>query len=66
MGVNALIHAIIVLIVFGLIWWLVETHILPKVADPFNTIIRVALIIVVVLLLLSLIGYGAGIGFTHR
>ena len=66
MGVNALIHAIIVLIVFGLIWWLVETYILPKVADPFNTIIRVALIIVVVLWLLSLIGYGAGIGFPNR
>ena len=66
MGVNSLIHAIIVLIVFGLIWWLVETYILPKVADPFNTIIRVALIIVVVLWLLSLIGYGAGIGFAHR
>ena len=66
MGVNSLIHAIIVLIVFGLVWWLVETYILPKVADPFNTIIRVALVIVVVLWLLSLIGFGAGIGFTHR
>ena len=66
MGVDSLIHAIIVLIVFGLIWWLVETYILPKVADPFNTIIRVALIIVVVLWLLSLIGYGAGLGFPHR
>ena len=66
MGVNSLIHAIFVLVVFGIVWYLVETYILPKVADPFNMIIRVALVIVVVLWLLSLIGYGAGIGFTHR
>ena len=33
MGVNALIYAVIVLVVFGLVWWLVETYILPKVAD---------------------------------
>ena len=66
MGVNALIYAIIVLIVFGLVWWMVETYILPKVADPFNTIIRVVLVIAVVLVLLSFIGYGPGIGLIHR
>ena len=66
MGVNSLIAALVVLIIFGLIWWLVETYILPKVADPFNTIIRVGLVIVVILWLLSLIGYGPGFGLMHR
>ena len=66
MGVNSLIYGVIVLVVFGLVWWLVETYILPKVADPFNTIIRVVLVIAVVLWLLSLIGFGPGIGLIHR
>ena len=66
MGVNTLIYGVIVLVVFGLVWWLVETYILPKVADPFNTIIRVVLVIAVVLWLLSLIGFGPGIGLIHR
>ena len=66
MGVNSLIAALVVLIIFGLIWWLVETYILPTVADPFNTIIRVGLVIVVILWLLSLIGYGPGFGLMHR
>ena len=66
MGVNSLIYALVVLIIFGLIWWLVETYILPKVADPFNTIIRVGLVIVVILWLLSLIGFGPGFGLMRR
>ena len=66
MGVNALIYAVLVLVVFGIVWYLVETYILPKVADPFNTIIRVVLVIAVVLWLLSLIGFGPGIGLIHR
>ena len=66
MGVNALIYAVLVLVVFGIVWYLVETYILPKVADPFNTIIRVGLVIIVVLWLLSLIGVGPGIGLIHR
>ena len=66
MSVNALIYVLLVLVVFGLVWWLIETYILPKVADPFNTIIRVGLIIVVVVWLLSLIGFGPGIGLIHR
>ena len=66
MGANAFIYAILVLVVFGLVWWLVEKYILPNVADPFNTIIRVGLVIIVVLWLLSLIGFGPGIGLIHR
>ena len=66
MGVNALIYAVLVLVVFGIVWYLVETYILPKVADPFNTIIRVGMVIIVVLWLLSLIGFGPGIGLIHR
>ena len=66
MSVNALIYAVLVLIVFGLIWGMIETYIMPKVADPFNMIIRVVLVIAVVLVLLSLIGFGPGIGLIHR
>ena len=66
MGVNALIYILFVLVVFGIVWYLIETYILPKVADPFNTIIRVGLVIIVVLWLLSLIGFGPGIGLIHR
>ena len=66
MGVNSLIYAVLVLVVFGIVWYLVETYILPKVADPFNTIIRVGMVIIVVLWLLSLIGFGPGIGLIHR
>ena len=66
MSVNALIYVFLVLVVFGLVWWLIEAYILPKVADPFNTIIRVGLVVVVVVWLLSLIGFGPGIGLIHR
>ena len=62
MGVNSFL----VLVVLGIIWYLVETYILPKVADPFNTLIRVGMVILIILWLLSLIGYGPGIGLTHR
>ena len=62
MGVNSFL----VLVVLGIIWYLVETYILPKVADPFNTLIRVGMVILIILWLLSLIGFGPGIGFTHR
>ena len=51
-----LVTIIVTLIILGLIWWLIQAYILPRVAEPFRTIIVVVLVIAVILWLLSLIG----------
>ena len=57
MGLETLIHLLVVLVIFGLVWWLLQTYVLPKVAEPFSTIIVVILVLAVIFWLLSLIGF---------
>ena len=56
MTIAALIHIVIILIVFGLCWWLLSTYVLPHVAPPFNILIIVVLALCLILYLLSLVG----------
>jgi hypothetical protein len=51
-----IIHIIVVLLVLSLVWWLFATYILPRVPEPFRTIIIVLLVLCVCLWLLSLVG----------
>ncbi len=53
----SLISIIVVLIVLGLVWWLFSTYVLPRVPDPFRTVIIIVLVLAVCLWLLSLIGW---------
>jgi len=54
---------LIVLLVFALVWWLLSAFILPRLPEPFRTIIIVVCILILILYLLSLVGIGPGIGF---
>ena len=51
-----IIQIIVVLLVMDLVWWLFSTYVLPRVPDPFKTIIIVILVVAVCLWLLSLVG----------
>lgn len=56
MSLDATVHILVVLIIFGLVWWLLQTYVLPKVAEPFRTIIIVILVLLLVFWLLGLVG----------
>lgn len=56
MSLDMLVHVVIVLIILGLVWWLLQTYILPKVAEPFRTMVIVVVVLCVILYLLSLLG----------
>jgi hypothetical protein len=51
-----IVQIIVMLLVFALVWWLFSTYVLPRVPDPFKTIIIVILVVAVCLWLLSLVG----------
>jgi len=51
-----IIPLIVTLLVCALVWWLFSTYVLPRVVEPFKTIIIVVLVIAVCLWLLSLVG----------
>lgn len=51
-----IIQIVVVLIVLALVWWLLSTYVLPRLPEPFRTIIIVLLVILLCLWLLSLIG----------
>lgn len=52
----SLIQIVITLLVLALCWWLFQTYILPRVPEPFKTIIIVILVLFVILWLLSIAG----------
>lgn len=51
-----IITIIVYLLVFGLVWWLFSSYVLPHVAEPFRTIIIVVLVLALCVWLLSLVG----------
>lgn len=51
-----IVQIIGMLLVLALVWWLFSTYVLPRVAEPFKTLIIVILVIAVCLWLLSLVG----------
>ena len=58
MGTATLVHIILVLIVLGLAWWLLQKFVLPRLAEPFPTIIIVVLVVALILWLLGFLGMG--------
>jgi hypothetical protein len=52
----SIIGIVVVLLVLALVWWLFSTYILPRVPEPFKTIIIVVLVLGVCLWLLRLAG----------
>lgn len=52
----SVISVVVVLIVLALVWWLFSTYVLPRLPEPFRTIIIVVLVLAVCLWLLSLVG----------
>jgi hypothetical protein len=52
----SIIGIVSVLLVLALVWWLFSTYILPRVPEPFKTIIIVVLVLGVCLWLLQLAG----------
>ncbi len=53
----SVVGIIAVLIVLAQVWWLFSTYVLPRLPEPFRTLIIVVLVIAVCLWLLSLIGW---------
>jgi hypothetical protein len=51
-----IVQIIVVLLVLALVWWLFSTYVLPRVPEPFRTVIIVVLVVAVCLWLLSLVG----------
>lgn len=51
-----ILQLIVVLLILALVWWLFSTYVLPRVPEPFKTIIIVILVVGVCLWLLSLVG----------
>jgi hypothetical protein len=45
----SLVGILIALIILGLIWWLVQTYILSRVAEPFRTIVIVVMVVIVII-----------------
>ena len=56
MSLDLLVHIVIVLVILGIVWWVLQAYVLPSVAEPFRTLIIVAVALCVILFLLSLIG----------
>lgn len=52
----SIIGIVVVLLVLALVWWLFSTYILPRVPEPFKTIIIVVLVLGVCLWLLNIAG----------
>ena len=52
----SLISLVIVLLVLGLVWWLFSTYIMPRVPEPFRSIIIIVVVLAACLWLLSLAG----------
>jgi len=56
----SVIGIVVVLLVLALVWWLFSTYILPRVPEPFKTIIIVVLVLGVCLWLLNVAGIISG------
>lgn len=61
-----IVSLIVVILVFALIWYILATYVLPRVADPFKTIIIILFWLVVIIFLLGLVGIGPGLGIRLR
>jgi len=51
-----LLQVIVMLLVLALVWWIFSSYVLPRVPEPFKTIIIIILALAVCLWLLSWVG----------
>ena len=58
--VSIIVTLILVALVLYAVWYVLSKFILPRIPEPFNTIIVVLFWLVVILVLLGLIGIGPG------
>lgn len=49
-----IVHVLILLVVVGVVWWLIETYV--PLPDPIKTVIRIVLVLVLCLWLLRTFG----------
>lgn len=54
MSVNSLIQVVILLIILGVIWWLVDTQI--PIAEPIKVVIKVICVLALCIWLLQIAG----------
>jgi hypothetical protein len=54
-----MIEVLLVLVVFGVVLYLVETYI--PMAAPVRTVLRVVVVLLLIVWLLGLLGYGPGL-----
>jgi hypothetical protein len=52
----SLVGILVVLLVLGLVWWLLQAYVLPIVPQPFRTLIVVVLVLIVCIWLLNIAG----------
>jgi hypothetical protein len=52
----SIIGIVVVLLVLALVWWLFSAYILPRIVEPFRTVIIVVLVLGACLWLLNLAG----------
>ena len=57
----SLITLLVILIVFAVIFWLLNTYVFPRLTEPIKTIVIILVVIIAILILLSFIGIGPGI-----
>lgn len=62
----SLISLVIVLLVLGLVWWLFQTYIMPKVPEPFRSVIIVVVVLAACLWLLSIAGIDITLPITKK
>lgn len=51
-----LVNIIVILVVLGLVWWLFSSYVLPRLPEPFRTIIIIVVVLFACVWLLSLAG----------
>ena len=60
MGID-IVGLLILLVVLALCGWLFSTYILPRLPEPFRTVIVVLLVVLLIVALLGYVGIGPGL-----
>ena len=61
-----IVQIVVGLLVMALVWWLLSTYVLPRVPEPFKTIIIVVLVVGLCLWLLTWAGILPGSWYSTR
>ena len=61
-----IVQIVVGLLVMALVWWLLSTYVLPRVPEPFKTVIIVVLVVALCLWLLTWAGIIPGSWYSTR